>query len=106
MGEAWEAGEQSVACNVRLAPCNYSEGCQDGTMRFPGCDHETEGQVGGVFGMVRLGCNCPDKVWGRGTQLCYEANGKLSSDLLLLVHVVHRVIWGIEKVRLASPRIH
>ena len=26
MGEAWEAGEQSVACNVRLAPCNYSEG--------------------------------------------------------------------------------
>ena len=36
MGEAWEAGEQSVACNVRLAPCNYSEGVSRWYNAVPG----------------------------------------------------------------------
>ena len=76
MGEAWEAGEQSVACNVRLALCNYSDGCQDGTMQFPGCDHETEGQDGSMFGMVRLGCNCPDKSGGEGPNCVIRLMGR------------------------------
>ena len=60
----------------------------------------------GCLVWLKKGCNCPGKVLGGGTQLCYEANGKVSSDLLLLGHVVHRVIRGIGKVRLVSPRIH
>ena len=59
----------------------------------------------GCLVWLKKGCNCPGKVRG-GTQLCCEANGKVSSDLLLLGHVVHRVIRGIGKVRLVSPRIH
>ena len=36
----------------------------------------------------------------------YEANEKVSSDLLPLVPIVHRVHRGIGKVRLVSPRLH
>ena len=49
---------------------------------------------------------CLVRSGGEGTRLCYEANRKVSRDLLLLGHVVHRVIRGIGKVRLVSPRIH
>ena len=92
-----------MACNVEIASSNHRGGVK--VVQCRSWDVITKQRVK-MVGMVRLGCNCPGKVWGGGTQVGYEANEKVSSDLLPLVHIVHRVIRGIGKVRLASPRLH